>query len=132
MLTMQEIFDTVVQHLLTQNEKSVDTFRGTCLYRTPDGKKCAVGALIPDDEYNVSMESTGDVHSLVYNHSDLCPKSLLAYRTNESFMDLLLTLQRVHDNLEPKTWPSRLRELALHWGLEDTVLRQFQEGSISC
>ncbi len=29
---------------------------GVCLYRGPDGKKCAVGLFIPDSEYDPEME----------------------------------------------------------------------------
>lgn len=29
---------------------------GICMYRGPDGKKCAAGVLIPDEEYESQME----------------------------------------------------------------------------
>ena len=32
----------------------------TCFYRTPDGKKCAIGRHIPDDKYKASMEGCFD------------------------------------------------------------------------
>ena len=48
-MNIQEIFDTVSVHLLTQNEKSQESdFYRSCLYRGPNGTKCAVGCLIKD------------------------------------------------------------------------------------
>ncbi len=45
-MTKQEIFDKVATHLLTQNEKALNSVGG-CVYRTDKGLKCAVGCLIP-------------------------------------------------------------------------------------
>lgn len=54
MLDRQTAFDTMVAHLRRQGERA---FNGqSCLYRTNDGLKCAVGALIPDEEYRESFE----------------------------------------------------------------------------
>lgn len=59
----QEVFDTVVRHLAKQGAKSAVMKKGEtgtsyerCMYRGPDGLKCAAGALINDDEYDPSME----------------------------------------------------------------------------
>ena len=60
-MTRQEIFDKVAKHLLTQPRSFVnsDVVKGKirCLYRGPNGTKCAAGCLIPDDEYNESFEN---------------------------------------------------------------------------
>lgn len=50
----QEAFNTMVRHLVKQGRKSANE-KG-CLYRGPDGLKCAFGCLIPDDHYFPSME----------------------------------------------------------------------------
>lgn len=51
---MQEVFNKVVRHLLTQKQKArVGT---TCMYKTPEGLKCAVGCLIPDELYSQDIE----------------------------------------------------------------------------
>jgi hypothetical protein len=55
-MTNQEIFTTVRSHLLAQNARSFDPERRLCVYRDWEGKKCAVGALIPDDIYALNME----------------------------------------------------------------------------
>lgn len=51
----QEIFDTVVRHLAKQGKPAR---RGaSCVYRAPDGGKCAVGVLIPDYMYDPKMDT---------------------------------------------------------------------------
>ena len=53
MRTSQEVFDVVAKHLLTQNAKSMDDpWDEMCAYRGENGRRCAVGALIPDDLYS--------------------------------------------------------------------------------
>lgn len=58
MMTDQEIFNRVWEHLNKQREASVleTTDNAVCAYRTPDGKMCAVGCLIPDELYHPDME----------------------------------------------------------------------------
>lgn len=59
-MTLQEIFDRVVDHLRKQGEPSTTPALHTnsvrCLYRGPNGKKCAVGALITDAVYSPHIE----------------------------------------------------------------------------
>jgi hypothetical protein len=53
-MTLQETFDKVCVHLLTQLQKSVfldSNGSMACAYRGPNGLKCAVGCLIPDELY---------------------------------------------------------------------------------
>ena len=52
--TLQEVFNKVSLHLLTQGQMSLND--SMCMYRGENGMKCAAGALIPDDEYNPEME----------------------------------------------------------------------------
>jgi hypothetical protein len=53
-MTDQEIFDKVALHLLTQGRPARES--GSCKYRTPGGRKCAIGCLIEDDQYTPKME----------------------------------------------------------------------------
>lgn len=99
-MTNQEAFDKVVQHLKTQKEQSFGPFTNqygntqhSCLYRGPDGLKCAVGALIPDEEYKPEFEGLA-VLSLMRRK----PASLIGLDR-----DLLLELQRVHDSIDDWT-----------------------------
>lgn len=51
----QQIFDTVWKHFVTNNSRS-GMHEGKCMLRTPDGRKCAAGILIPDDKYDPSLD----------------------------------------------------------------------------
>lgn len=93
--TAQEVFDKVANHLLTQNKKSIDEGLDECLYRSPDGLKCAIGCLIPDDMYKEEMEGA-------YIH----------FRAKEEHEKLLRELQQLHDRKHPKQWRTALAVLA--------------------
>lgn len=57
-MNAQEIFDTVFTKLYEQGKQSVDPeLPHTCMYRGPDGMKCAAGFLIPDELYRPEMEN---------------------------------------------------------------------------
>lgn len=53
-MTDQEAFEKAARHLLTQKKVAIEG--GKSLYRTSDGRRCAIGALIPDDEYSRDFE----------------------------------------------------------------------------
>ena len=115
-LTEQTIFDTVVEHLLWQNEVSVDR-RGRCAYRGLSGLKCAVGVLVTDNEAKY-MEPWGSVY--------FCQKYGALPRRLIPHMKLLTDLQKVHDDaskhcmkaMSVDDWPHELRQVAEKYGLE--------------
>ena len=85
----QEVFDIVVNHLVTQRRPAYNDIRN-CVYRAPDGLRCAVGVLIPDDLYDPEFEGVG-VDSLI---RELFNEDLADWRDHRK---LLLALQHVHD-----------------------------------
>lgn len=89
MRTKQETFDFVVQHLYQQGKPAMDE-EGYCLYRTKDGLMCAVGCLIPDEMYYLSMEKT-PIDSLIASGMELPPEVF-------EYTPMLQQLQRVHDS----------------------------------
>ncbi len=121
-MNKQELFDTVCRHLMKQRARSVskekifDTRFGCktnrCLYRSPDGKKCAIGCLIPDEKYNPDFENK---------------IGFFVLRSLGGILDLgasilVENLQKLHDNpkLSPrKDWKPTLREIASDHGLEE-------------
>lgn len=120
MYNSQEVYDTVVQHLYAQGGKSYGDFpddagaKGSsgCLYRSPDGRKCAVGALIPDDIYEEAMEGLS-ITGLVSNYERVLPSAITANH------ELLGMLQESHDNYMEEYIPfddtalyERLRDVA--------------------
>ena len=85
----QEVFDIVVNHLVTQRRPAYTGLSG-CMYRAPDGLRCAVGVLIPDNLYDPEFErDTADsVIRKLFN------EDLADWREHR---ELLLALQAVHD-----------------------------------
>lgn len=102
--TAQEVFDQIVNHLLTQN-KQCENNESKCMYRSGN-LKCAAGCLIADDEYNSDMEGHS-WYSLVYN--EIVP---------ETHRDLINSLQDIHDIWKPDIWKSKLKEFAINYELE--------------
>lgn len=112
--TAQQVFDQIATHLLKQGKRSMgpvtrehggssyDTVK--CVYRGPDGVKCAAGAIIGDHEYEPSMEGAGWYHIAqakdVYAHENI-----------------IMRMQTVHDTVEPHDWRQRLSALADELGL---------------
>ena len=89
----QTVFDIVIQHLRTQGSRSINGVR--CAYRSRDGLKCAIGALIPDDAYYPELEEYG----INIRSSKLIEAIPKQYRADEL---LLFALQNLHDG--PKYW----------------------------
>ena len=85
----QEVFDIVVNHLFTQGRPSYGGVQN-CMYRAPDGLRCAVGVLIPDNLYDPEFE--GDTADCVIQK--LFNKDRADWREHKG---LLLALQEVHD-----------------------------------
>jgi hypothetical protein len=84
----QELYDYIVEAIVKQGRPSVGD-NDRCLYRGPDGLKCAAGHVIPDSMYSpVIMENAGVV--TIHNQSGL-PKSLIPH------VDLMCYLQNAHD-----------------------------------
>ncbi|MGQ7794436.1 hypothetical protein ACUN0C_18680 [Faunimonas sp. B44] len=86
----QEAFDFVVRHLFKKGRPAMNQ-EGDCLYRAPDGTKCAVGCLIPDHLYDRSLED---------NSVRFLPRKILDQLPD---VNLLGDLQDVHDS----AWSTR-------------------------
>jgi hypothetical protein len=100
LLTEIQIFNKVVKHLLTQKSSSKD--KECCLYRSKNGKSCAVGCLIKNKYYNESIEDVsveGLNHEILYNSG---------IPTEESIYKLLKELQLIHDEVHPNAWKQEL------------------------
>jgi hypothetical protein len=110
--TEQAIFDQVGKHLLTQNKKSERNDK--CVYRSPEGLKCAAGCLISDEEYNPAMDSDGEGTSW----ESLIKRELIE---TDKHKFIIRDLQRIHDDHYPDRWKSKLQDFAetnnLQWTL---------------
>lgn len=123
-MTNQQTFDAVARHLLTQKAPALRTTEGgevICAYRGDDGKKCAVGCLIPDDMYDAELMEGVGVH---YIEDVLAPLG--------HSLELLATLQHIHDATlpsqpypcDPSDWPEELGWVAKEYGLDMSVIRE--------
>lgn len=119
-MNAQEIFDTVIHHLLRQGVPSRRD--SACLYRGPNGTSCAVGCLIPDEMYNADMDRADMSNGLTSIRSILPKYTFPEYFHAEVF--LLGALQRFHDSYDPgeeivfnNIFKARLESIAMEFGL---------------
>lgn len=114
-MTRQEIFNTVATALLAQGKASYARYGG-CLYRGPDGTKCAVGHLIPDEKYRPSLEGKGAEHADVVRAASI----------PDGERGFVRKLQFLHDNdLEGygiDRWKLGMHDCAREYGLDPSVL----------
>jgi len=105
----QTIFNKVWKHfIVNKGKRSIEPSGdgGTCLYRGGEGKKCAVGVLIPNDLYQEDMEMHGveDVFKL-FPH-------IKEYLGIEN-LHFLIELQEEHDNGENWNFKGHIEKNAL-------------------
>ena len=106
------VIDTVTEHLLKQNARSEESIEGRCLYRGPNGLKCAVGALITDDAYSEAINELSVSSDLV---QDALEDSGFPVRDDPVLFKILKDLQFVHDTEEPNLWARELKRLKCAW-----------------
>lgn len=111
---LQLVFDTVARHLLKQNKKSLGD-NGYCVYRSPEGLKCAAGCLIPDDKYEAEMEEI--------RWDGLIRKYSIIGLNSEQ---LVCSLQEIHDQIRVEDWKQSLEIISYQYGLNDSVLNETQ------
>lgn len=113
-MNRQDIFNTVATHLLTQNRRAMgptsDSAMYACVYRGPDGLKCAAGVLIKDEHYKPELENNNV-------HSEIVKEALTASLGEGLEFGFINALQIVHDSYNPCDWPVQLQEFAIANGL---------------
>jgi hypothetical protein len=114
-MTKQEVFNKVVTHLREQGEMSgYEAPPGVvCLYRN-NGKKCAIGALISDEEYSEAFERQSVYGLSIRSDCPATVKQLVAEH-GEWFLS---RLQRIHDEYGPSKWDEQFEIFASEYGLE--------------
>lgn len=122
-VTKQETFNIVAKHLLTQNERAQNY--SSCCYLTADGKKCAVGCLIPAGEYSPSFEGL-NLNPFVFDprlgskQQQTNPIRALMESLGHD-IGLLRDLQNIHDGYQVDSWPEALTRLAEQNNLDTDV-----------
>ena len=105
--TAQQVFDQVVTHLRKQGKESRGS-DGDCAYRGQGGLMCAAGCLIADDEYDPYFDTASDTSwERHVNRGNFPPDHL----------NLIKSLQIIHDETEVSEWERDLKHLAEYKGL---------------
>jgi hypothetical protein len=117
MKTLQEAFETMAHHLLTQGRRCTSrepTGRVSCCYRNGD-EACAVGALLRPlpDSYVTELEGKNETwpefaEALV---------SVGVDAADDRMGELLNRMRVVHDDYEVSAWPKCMRTIADDLGL---------------
>lgn len=109
----REAFEIAAAHLLKQGVRSGDdqVAHPKCYYRGPNGTKCAIGALIPDDVYQEAWDREPYGARSLYQTpaKEFLPVS----------QSLAVSLQSIHDICPPERWAEELKRLANAYGWVD-------------
>lgn len=123
---LRSVFNRVSSHLLRQNAKAETvhnvgvTSSTTCVYRMKDGRRCAIGCLIPKPLYTpriegVSMEDIrnhyGDRTNKLARKIDMFTQTLIDSGLGPETWDLLDALQEIHDMYDVEQWEDELYRL---------------------
>ncbi len=112
--TAQEVFEQSARHLLAQKEKSIceDELWRDCAYKGSEGKKCAAGCFISDEEYKKDFEHQ--------TWSELVEEQ----KAPSEHHSLIWDLQVVHDNSKVEDWKAELIVLGKEWGLNTDFINE--------
>lgn len=135
-MNKQEVFNEVADHLARQKRASTAHmampagYSSACLYRTPEGLACAVGALIPNEEYSPTFERC--TATTILRTASKHPETYPTLAQYVPFTTMLHDLQEVHDTTTSADiaawWKAGLIEVAMKHSLEfdaDTWLANF-------
>ena len=91
-MTKQDYKNLLIETSKNGGFPAMDKMSGQCLYRTNDGRGCAIGVILPDSLYEKRFEGK-EFHEIYSEISDI--------RWIPDGMDDvdLRSVQRVHDNL---------------------------------
>lgn len=142
--TAQQVFDYVAKFLLAQGKAAIVGTKSVCRYRTDDGLKCAVGCLIPDEDYDTSWEGPAlnmllretdeeqrcedgpdrkpmrkELHDALFAHRDLLQDLQMAH--DEDLLGKFISREEGFSSDVPE-WRRAMREVAVTHGLSAAVL----------
>lgn len=94
-ITTQGLFDKAVKGVLSQGCASYCSTQSACLYRGPNGTKCAVGILITDESLiddieGIGIKRDGKVQRAV--------ERSIGRKLTWAEIDMLMRLQNAHDD----------------------------------
>ncbi len=86
--TALQLFDKSVAAVIAQGKPAMNTFE-TCMYRAPDGTRCALGHLIPDEDYVPDMD-----------HGAILATEIIKRLKLPGELPIWLQLQTAHDQAD--------------------------------
>jgi hypothetical protein len=131
----QEVFDFVAKKLIEQGQKSASSKADGCAYRGDYGRKCAIGWLIPDSNYDPDIE--GNTWAKIVGTFPSVSAAVLdqidpAVDINHGFFTYLQNCHDLADDgddcdyTDPDEWVSglraRLRNFAAFYNLNSNIL----------
>lgn len=117
MLNRQQTFETMVTHLRKQGHPARNASNTTCVYRGPNKTMCADGCLIPDDDYDDSIEgaSAGSCE-IIKRIPDAHPRDMSFLDSAQSTLhDAFINCP---DDHFPTWFENRVATFAIEHGLE--------------
>lgn len=118
--TKQEMFNDAAKGLLAQGQPARNAKTTMCQYRTPEGLKCAVGQLIPDELYRPEFDVYVTLTEMC-EEIQLCPEDLTSFAYD---------LQFAHDYADKHDWLKDWKASMIRLGTQhnlDTTLVQDRE-----
>lgn len=119
----QRLFNKVRDHLLKQGKRSMSANGVDCAYFGSDGQSCAIGCLIPYHLYSRDMEGAGVSEML--RHNPFFYSYLVD--TYGLHIDLMASLQSIHDIAIPQEWEVELKSIARCYGLDFAAKSETEE-----
>lgn len=86
----QTVWNYFVVHKNKASVEKIDINRHHCFLRSPEGRKCAIGVLIPDDKYTEDMETMQVLQAL---HK----AGVIEQQIPQNYAVLLSLLRQAHD-----------------------------------
>ena len=113
-MNAQEILNKVVTHAAKQNAKALRGDR--CSYRSDSGQ-CFVGALIPNELYDIDMEDLR-VKAVIDQFPKLKSVILPSNLKEDPARQFLEDLQHIHDRHDVTRWQVSLTNFAMKYQLK--------------
>lgn len=112
MISNQAFFNKVKKHLLTQMRKCRDK-NSNCVYLKENGDRCAIGGVLPKKILAKIIAADMNTHAIIDilkipGVRDHLPVDL----------DIVDTLQAIHDNYPSSEWRDKLTKMAKTHGLK--------------
>lgn len=123
MISQQDIFTSIVTQTLRQGARSLRADKTgksmpVCAYRGAEGRKCAVGGVLPDEVYSPDMDqAAGTIADVLEQLTVRYGAEAEIVKEITRDLDLLTRCQHVHDDVLPEDWYNEFARIARDFDL---------------